>query len=142
MTNADSAIDKFKKGLNCAQAVFSTFGPSCGLDEEMCVRIASPFGGGIGHLQEVCGAVSGAIMVIGLKHGAGSTERDVRDHINELAQNFVRDFKLRNNSVLCRDLLSFDITTKSGLAEARKKGVFAPCAGYVRNAVEILETML
>lgn len=142
MTNADRAVDKFKKGLNCAQAVLSTFGPAFGLDEDMCVRLASPFGGGIGHLQEICGAVSGAIMVIGLKHGAGSADRDVRDHIYELVQNFVRDFKLSNNSVLCRDLLSYDITTKSGLAEARKKGAFAPCAGYVRNAVEILEKML
>jgi C_GCAxxG_C_C family probable redox protein len=142
MTNADRAVDMFKKGLNCSQAVLSVFGPSCGLFEDMCVRIAAPFGGGIGHAQEVCGAVSGAAMVIGLKHGAGSAERDVRDNINDLVQNFIREFKSQNNSILCRDLLAFDITTKIGLAEARKKGVFAPCAGYVRSAVEILEKIL
>jgi C_GCAxxG_C_C family probable redox protein len=142
MTNADKAVDTFKKGLNCAQAVLSAFGPSCGLDENMCIRIASAFGGGIGHAQEVCGVVSAAAMVIGLKYGEKSTEREVRDHINELTQNFIRDFKSQNKSILCRDLLAFDITTKSGLAEARKKGAFAPCVGYARSAAEILEKML
>ena len=113
-----------------------------GLNEEMCIRIASPFGGGIGHVQEVCGAVSGAVMVIGLKYGEKSTDRDVRDQINDFTQNFIRDFKSRYNSILCRDLLAFDITTRSGLVEARKKGAFAPCLGYVRSAIEILEKML
>jgi C_GCAxxG_C_C family probable redox protein len=112
-----------------------------GLNEEMCARIASPFGGGIGHVQEVCGAVSGAAMVIGLKYGEKSADRDVRDHINDLTQNFVREFKSRNHSILCRELLKFDITTKDGLIEARKKGVFAPCVEFVRSAVELLEKM-
>lgn len=113
-----------------------------GLNEEMCARIASPFGGGIGHIQEVCGAVSGAVMAIGLKYGEKSTDRDVRDHINELTQNFIREFKSKNKSIFCRDLLAFDITTKAGLVEARKQGKFAPCPGYVRSAIEILEKML
>jgi len=121
--------------------VLAAFGPVFGLNEETCARIASPFGGGIGHMQEVCGAVSGAVMVIGLRYGEKITDRDVRDNINDLTQNFIREFKSRHKSILCRDLLKFDITTKSGLIEARKKGVFAPCVDYVRSAVEILEKM-
>jgi C_GCAxxG_C_C family probable redox protein len=118
------------------------YGPLCGVDEEICIRIASPFGGGIGHLQEICGAVSGAIMAIGLKHGAGTAERDRRDRINELAREFINEYTKRNSSILCRDLLGFDITTESGLVEARRRGIFSACGNYVRIAAEILEKML
>jgi C_GCAxxG_C_C family probable redox protein len=142
MNNPEKAVNNFKNGLNCAQAVLTAYGPSCGLDEKLCVRVASPFGGGVGHLQEICGAVSGAIMVIGLKHGEGSEGREKRDRINEMVQDFVNQFTSRNRSHLCRDLLGFDISTKSGLEQARKQGIFSGCAEYVRIAAEILETML
>ncbi len=142
MKKSEKAVEYFNKGLNCSQSMLMTYGPSHGLAEELCKRIASPFGGGIGHLQEICGAASGAIMVLGLKHGAGSENRDARDRLNDMVQDFVRQFKLRNNAITCRDLLGFDITTEEGLAEARKRGVFAGCAGYVKIAAEILETML
>jgi C_GCAxxG_C_C family probable redox protein len=142
MKNPEKAVDFFNRGLNCSQSVLMAYGPLLGLDEETCKRIASPFGGGIGHMQEICGAVSGAIMALGLKHGAGSESREVRDRINDMAQDLVRKFQSRNNSVMCRDLLGFDITTKSGLEEARKRGVFSGCEAYVKLAAEILETML
>ena len=142
MNNPEKALSNFEKGMNCAQSVLATFGPSFGLDEKICIRIASPFGGGIGHIQEICGAVSGAIMAIGLKHGAGTDQRDKRDRINGLAQEFIRAFKKKNNSILCRDLLGFDISTQSGLIEARNRGIFKVCPGYVRSAAEILDLML
>lgn len=142
MNNPDRAVEYFKGGLNCSQSVLMAYGPILGLDEETCKRIASPFGGGIGHLQEICGAASGAIMTLGLKHGAGSESRDVRDRINDMVQDFVRRFKSRNNAIMCHDLLGFDITTAEGLAEARKRGVFGGCAAYVKIAAEILDTML
>ncbi|MBN2159816.1 MAG: C_GCAxxG_C_C family protein [Spirochaetes bacterium] len=142
MNNPEKAVSNFNNGLNCAQAILKAYGPSCGLEENLCVRIAAPLGGGIGHLQEICGAVSGAIMVIGLKFGEGSEDRGKRARINDLVQDFVREFTSRNRSHLCRDLLGFDISTPDGLAEARKKGIFGGCAEYVRIAAEILEKML
>jgi C_GCAxxG_C_C family probable redox protein len=142
MSNADKAEERFNGGMNCAQSVLTVFGPSCGLDEEKCVRVAAAFGGGIGHLQEICGAVSGAVMVLGLKFGGDSASRDNRERINELAQRFIHEFSARNSSILCRDLLGFDISTKDGLLEARRRGVFSACAGYVRIASELLDTML
>jgi C_GCAxxG_C_C family probable redox protein len=142
MNNPEKALDFFNRGMNCSQSILMVYGPLCGLDEETCKKIASPFGGGIGHLQEICGAVSGAIMALGLKHGAGSESREVRDRINDMAQDLVRKFKARNSTIMCRDLLGFDITTKSGLEEARKRGVFSGCGAYVTLAAEILETML
>ncbi len=142
MSNGDRAVRNFNSGLNCAQAVLSTYGPALGLDEKTCIKIASPFGGGIGHVQEVCGAVTGAVMAIGLKHGEGSEQRDKRDRIIELTQEFLRQFKERSGSLLCRDLLNFDIYTIDGLRKAREQGAFSVCSGYVRLAEELLEKLL
>ncbi len=142
MSNAEKAVEKFKNGLNCSQAVLSAYGPSLGLDEETCIRIAAPFGGGIGHVQEVCGAVSGAIMAIGLKHGEGTRQRDKRDRIIELAQEFIIEFKKQKKSILCRDLLGCDISTRDGLLKAREQNAFNVCADYVRLAGQLLEKML
>lgn len=142
MNNPDKAVANFEKGMNCAQSVISVYGPQYGLDPDLCVRIASAFGGGIGHTQGICGAVTGAIMVIGLKHGKGTAERDRRDHINALARQFIEEFKKRNGGVMCRRLLDFDISTDEGLFEARQRGLFVLCAGFIRTAAEILERML
>ncbi len=142
MSNAEIAAEKLKNGLNCSQAVLSTYGPALGLDEKTCIRIAAPFGGGIGHVQEVCGAVSGAAMAIGLKYGEGSEQRDKRDRIIELTQDFIRQFKNQKGSILCSDLLNFDISTPEGLKKAREQGAFNICGDYVRLAGELLEKML
>ncbi len=142
MSKADKAVENFKNGLNCAQSILFTYGPDLGLDRETCVRMAAPFGGGMGHVQEVCGAVSGALMVIGLRHGEGTAERDKRDRIIEMAQEFIKDFKQRCGSALCRDLLKCDISTRAGLLKAREQGAFSVCADYIRIAGELLEKKL
>ncbi|HNW28310.1 MAG TPA: C-GCAxxG-C-C family protein [Spirochaetota bacterium] len=142
MSKGELAAERFRNGLNCSQSVLATYGPALGLDEKTCIRIASPFGGGIGHVQEVCGALSGAIMAIGLKHGEGSELRERRDRVIELTQEFIGEFKKRKGSIFCRDLLGCDITTKEGLVKAREQGAFNVCADYVRLAGELLEKML
>jgi len=142
MNNPEKAVEFFKGGRNCSQSVVSAFGPSCGLPAETCIRIAAPFGGGIGHIQETCGAVTGAIMILGMVHGAGTENRDARDGIIEKTREFIREFKKRHRTVRCRDLLGCDITTKAGLAAARDGGAFNACADYVQTAAEILDTML
>ena len=142
MNNPEKAVACFEKGMNCAQSILSVYGPPLGLHEETCVRLASAFGGGIAHTQEVCGAVTGGIMVLGLKHGEGTAERDGRDRVNALAQDFIARFRKRNSAILCRDLLGADITTGSGLLDARARGLFSACGGYIRIAAELLETML
>ena len=142
MKNPEKAVEYLKNGFNCSQSVLKTFAPSYGLDDETCTRLAAPFGGGIGHLQETCGAVTGAIMVLGLRHGAGCESRDVREHLNGMVQAFVAEFKERHGSVVCRTLLGCDISTKSGLEAARARGAFVVCADYVRTAAELLDKRL
>lgn len=142
MSKAELAAERFLNGLNCSQSVLASYGPALGLDEKTCIRMASPFGGGIGHVQEVCGALTGAIMAIGLKHGEGTDQRDGRDRIIELTREFIGEFKKRKGSIFCRDLLGCDITTNEGLEKAREQGAFNVCADYVRLAGELLEKML
>ncbi len=142
MEKSEQAVDYFNGGMNCAQSILSAFGPECGLDGETCVSIASPFGGGIGHLQEACGAVTGAVMAIGLRYGRGAAGRDARERINDMTRDFVEKFRAVNGSILCRDLLSFDISTREGLEEARMKNGFAPCVDYVRIAAQLLEEIM
>ncbi|MBN2078847.1 MAG: C_GCAxxG_C_C family protein [Spirochaetes bacterium] len=142
MERSERAVELFNGGMNCTQSVLSAFGSAYGLDGETAMRLGAPFGGGIAFLQEVCGALTGAIMIVGLARGAGGGDRDGREGVNEIARAMAARFRELNGSILCRDLIEYDITTQEGLEEARSKNGFAPCAEYVRVASRILEEML
>jgi C_GCAxxG_C_C family probable redox protein len=131
--------------FNCAQSVIATCGPDLGLDRESALRVAGGFGGGMGRLGEVCGAVSGAFMAIGLKHGKSHPEDDeseTKAKAYALVCEFADRFRACHGSILCRELLGCDISTPAGQAEAREQGLFGDlCPRLVRDAVEILEQM-
>jgi len=75
MKRVEAAADCFEKGFNCAQAILSTYGTELGIEREHALRVAGPFGVGMGRMGNTCGAVTGAYMVIGLKHGAARAEK-------------------------------------------------------------------
>ncbi len=133
----------FKKGINCTQAVASTYGGQFGLDKETALRLAAAFGSGMG-MGETCGAVTGALMVIGLKHAKVSGNRLLsKDRTEEVAQEFTERFKARHGTVVCRELLGCDVTTSEGLKTAKQEKHFKKrCPEYVKDAAEILEEML
>jgi C_GCAxxG_C_C family probable redox protein len=139
----EQTIACFKEGLNCTQAVLSTYGPQFGLDRENAVRIAGAFGSGMG-MGETCGAVTGALMVIGLKHAklnAGSLFS--RDKTEDIAREFVARFKARNETTECRELLGCDVSSCEGLKTAKKDKHFKTrCPKFVQDAAEILEELL
>jgi C_GCAxxG_C_C family probable redox protein len=138
---ADIAAARFDQKLNCAQAVFSAFAPSLGLDDETALRLASPFGGGISRRGEICGAVSGALMALGLAHGSSTPEG--KEEIYQLGQEFLQRFEAGHRSILCRQLLGADISTPEGHARARDAGVFqSVCPFVVREAAQIVHEML
>jgi C_GCAxxG_C_C family probable redox protein len=133
----------FKEGFNCTQAVLSTFGPQFGLDRESAIRIAKAFGSGMG-MGETCGAVTGALMVIGLKH-AGLKGRSLfsKDRTEDIAREFAARFKARNGTTECRELLGCDLGTPEGIKTAKKEKHFKKhCPKFVRDAAEILEEIL
>ena len=133
------AVDCFNTGFNCSQAVLSTLGPELGLERETALRVAGMFGGGMNQ-GEVCGAVSGAFMAIGLTYSkTRDGDEEKRDTGYRLTQEFVDQFCARNGSILCRELIGCDISTPEGLAKARETDAFAVCPKLVEHAVEILE---
>jgi C_GCAxxG_C_C family probable redox protein len=144
MSKPDKAVSTFLSGFNCAQAILSTWAPELGVDEKTALRLATGVGAGISRMGETCGAVTGAILVLGLKHGRDRLEaEEAKEKTYALAQKFVSEFRRRNGSIGCKELLGFDISTPEGLQAIREKGLEKTvCANLVRNAAEILESLL
>jgi C_GCAxxG_C_C family probable redox protein len=133
----------FKEGFNCTQAILSSYGLQFGLDRENAIKIARAFGSGMG-MGETCGAVTGALMVIGLKH-AGLKSRSLfsKDRTEDIAREFAVRFKARNGTTLCRELLGCDVSSFGGLKTAKKEKHFKKrCPKFVQDAAEILEEIL
>ena len=144
MSKAEEAVSTFDKGFSCSQAVISAFTDDFGLDNETALKVAGGFGGGMGRMGEVCGAVTGGIMVIGLKNSAGEAETgETKGKNYEIVRNFIARFRSRNENIRCNDLLGVDISTHEGHEQAAKLGLFKTrCRQYVHDAAEILENML
>jgi C_GCAxxG_C_C family probable redox protein len=144
MNRIETAVSAFKKGFSCSQAIFSSYGPGLGIDRKTALKAASAFGGGIGRTGATCGAVTGALMTIGLKHGrTRANDEQSRERTYALAQEFMKRFEEKNDTIICRDLLGVDISTPEGLKQVREDERFEElCAGLVRSAAEILETMV
>jgi C_GCAxxG_C_C family probable redox protein len=144
MTRIENAAALFEEGLNCSQAVFSSFAKELGLDPAVAAKLATGLGGGMGRMGHTCGAVTGAFLAIGLKHGSTSgKEREAKEKTYRLVREFSARFTARNGSVVCRELLGCDISTPEGFEDARRKGLLTTvCTKMVRDAVEILEEIL
>jgi C_GCAxxG_C_C family probable redox protein len=138
------AVAAFSRGASCSMAIFSAYAPGLGLDAETATSIASPFGAGISRTGEICGVVSGALMVIGL----AQRKEDIRDaasreKVYALSRRFIGEFTARNGSVMCTDLVGYDLSQQDQYREAREQKAFATrCPKLVRDAGEILEEIL
>jgi C_GCAxxG_C_C family probable redox protein len=143
MNRIEAAVSRFAQGFNCSQAVLSAYAGRFGLDDEAALKIAGGFGGGMGRMAGTCGAVTGAFMVLGLKYGAVSADREAKERIYERIREFADVFRARNGSNECRGLLGCDISTPEGLQRAKDEKLFTSvCPKCVREACEILEVML
>ena len=144
MNNEELAVSCFLDGFACSQAVLSIFGPSFGLDREIALKVSAAFANGICQMGETCGAIIGALMVIGLKYGNTKAE-DTKaiEFTYSYADEFLEEFKSRNGSLLCRELLRCEISTPDGMKYATERNLFDTlCPKFVRDAVEILEEIL
>ena len=140
---SEEAVERFKKGFNCSQAVLGTFSGQFGLDCDTACKVATGFGGGM-RMGSTCGAVTGAFMVLGLKYGNSSAKnKEGKADTYKKIEEFTKRYKNRNNSVICRDLIGCDICTPEGMKEARDKDLFSTiCRRIVQDSAEILEEML
>jgi C_GCAxxG_C_C family probable redox protein len=131
------------QGFNCSQAVFSTLAEPLGFDRALALKIASPFGGGIGRTGETCGAVSGALMALGLHSGFSEPDPQAKERVYALAREFMHRFEQQHGELSCKALIGVDIGTPAGLQKARQQNIFATkCLQFIASAVEIAEDML
>ena len=134
----------FCEGYNCAQAVLCAFEDVTGLNRENAALIASSFGGGLARMREVCGAVSGAAIVLGLARGYSSPkDHDAKTAHYHLVQEFAARFREENGSIICRELLG-GAAGHGPDPEKRSESYYRkrPCPALVRQAAEILDSLL
>ncbi|MDD5289334.1 MAG: C-GCAxxG-C-C family protein [Dehalococcoidales bacterium] len=129
--------------FNCSQSVLSAFCEEFGLDRNLALKVAMGFGGGMGRTGNTCGAVTGAYMVLGLSQKMDAEHpRESTDRTYQLVQEFNKKFKALNGSLLCKELIGYDLSSPEQLAEARSKGVIAViCPKLVSDSVTIMEKM-
>ena len=144
MNHGEKAEKLFLDGYNCAQSVLCAFEDVTGFELETAAKLASSFGGGLGRMREVCGAVSGASMVLGLTKGyCDPKDFEAKKAHYARVQEFARRFKEQNGSIICRELLSGVETEKGGMPEKRTERYYhkRPCALLCKCAADILDEM-
>lgn len=144
MNKPEKAVSSFKDGFSCSQVLLSTFAEENGLDVRTAQKLASAFGGGIARNGEMCGAVTGALMAIGLKHWKPELNIDeAKMHVYNMSNRFMKEFKAKHNSVNCRELLGCDLSTDEGRKKAKAENVAENiCEKLVHDASAILEKIL
>jgi C_GCAxxG_C_C family probable redox protein len=144
-TKSEVAVEKFLSGYNCAQAVLFAYGPDLGLDTETALKIATGFGGGMGRRGEVCGAVTGGILALGLKCGrGGQQERSVAEVAYQKTRDLMAAFERTHGSCTCRTLLGgCDLQTPQGQQHFKEQDLLhKTCAKCVQTVGEILAGIL
>ena len=144
MTREEQAVENFCSGCNCAQAVFLAFAGDLGMDRDAAACLASPFGGGMGRLREVCGAVSGMLMAVGALYGYDQSEDEAaKAALYALVQDLAGQFREEFGTIICRELLGRE-GPESPTPEARTPDYYAsrPCSRFVGAAARILEAYM
>lgn len=144
-SHSELAKDYFKEGYNCSQAVFLAFCEELNMDFETAAKLSSSFGGGMGRLREVCGAVSGMFMVAGMIYGyTDPKDQKTKAEHYERIQYLAREFTEKNHSIICRELLGLKDGIDSPVPEARTAEYYKkrPCSELVGIAADIMEKYL
>ncbi len=145
MKKTEKATTTFQNGYNCAQSVFSVFAPETGISENDSLKIACAFGGGMGKQQLTCGAVTGALMVLGLKYGKGIEDSDNKKvDTYKKTKEFCNEFIKINGSINCKELLDgLDMNKPEEYEKIIQQDLFRNrCEKYISDAVKILEKMI
>ena len=140
----EKAAELFAAGFSCSQSVLVSRAEHYDLSTETALKISAAFGGGLGRQGEVCGAVSGALMVLGLENGqTRPEEKAIKEHTYALTRQFSAEFTRRTGALHCRDLLGCRIDTPEGQQYAREHDLFKTiCPKLVAEASQILSEML
>ncbi len=140
----ETALQRFSTGYNCAQSVFTVFATEHDLELDTARKIAALFGGGISRSGEVCGAINGGLMALGLTLANHEpTDSQKKDELNQLGQQFIGRFRERFGDHHCRNLINTQLHTPHEHHAAKESGVFqSQCPQYVAFAVETIESII
>jgi C_GCAxxG_C_C family probable redox protein len=140
-SRVSTAITFFEEGYNCSQSVFMAYSDMYGIEPEIAAKLATSFGGGMGRLREVCGAVSGMFLILGLQYPFSDTKDKVAKNTNYKAvQRTANEFKLIMGSYICADLLKLKHEPQNPKSIERNEAYYKsrPCTRCVRVAAEII----
>jgi C_GCAxxG_C_C family probable redox protein len=140
----EKAIASFRAGLNCSQAVFSAYADELNIDNDLALSVSCGFGGGMGRLQETCGAVTGSYMVLGVQTCKNLRDNKERKELTySVVQEFSRKFRKLNGSTNCMDLLKCDLKTQEGNSFAKEHNLFGTvCEKCISDAIKIIEGII
>lgn len=144
-TKSEKAQKFFREGRNCAQAVFCAFCDEVNMDFETALKLSSSFGGGMGRLREVCGAVSAMFMIAGLKYGYTEPADDkVKAEHYARIQKLALEFENKHNTIICRELLGLDKGKDSPIPSKRTEEYYKnrPCEKFIGDAAQIIDDYL
>ena len=139
---SDKAVNNFKMGYNCAQSVFLAFAEDFGFDKDTALKLSSSFGGGMGRLREVCGAVSSMFAIAGLKNGYTEPDNDeIKAEHYARIQALAEKFKAKHETIICRELLGLPEGAHSPIPSERTEQYYQerPCEHFIKTAAEIIE---
>jgi C_GCAxxG_C_C family probable redox protein len=140
-SRVNEAVACFNEGFNCSQAILATYCEAFGMDKITALKVACGLGAGMGRLQETCGAVSGAYLLIGLKYGKYSKDDELaKEKTYALVREFAKLFEERNKTTNCREILGIDLI--SGDKQIAVERVKTLCPKMVQDAAEIIEELL
>jgi C_GCAxxG_C_C family probable redox protein len=147
MNKKDLAAQYHERGYGCAQAVLAIYAGDFGLEEGLALRLATGFGSGMGRMCEVCGALTGAFMVIGMKYGKensdGTRYGSETETTYRLVANLASKFKEMNGSIYCRELIGYNLMDPTERAKVVEMGLFkTTCRKCILDAVDLLEETL
>ena len=140
---SEKAAKLFNDGYNCAQSVLGAFHEEIGMSFEESLKLASSFGGGMGRMREVCGAVSSMFMIAGIKKGYISSKDDVaKENHYALIQSLADMFKKEHDTIICRELLGTEDDSPVPSKRTEQYYQERPCEGFIRTAAKIIEENL
>lgn len=143
MNHATKAADLFMEGYNCAQAVAVAFSDLTGLDEKCVAKLTSAFGGGMGRLREVCGAVSGMFFVLGQLYGYDTPDDDpAKKQLYSQVQELAGKFREINGSIVCREILKNPPTDPNPAPRTAEFYAVRPCVRMVMVAAELMDEFI
>jgi len=142
MDNPERTLALLATGLNCSQALLTLFGERYGLDSALAVAIGRPLGGGMGHMARTCGAVTAAVLLLGMATDNGD-EKQAREKSDIYIRQFFERFEGRHGATDCKDLLGVDMSTEEGRRKITEERLVAKrCPAFVQDAAGILDELL